>query len=222
MTAEAVSLTTDDAPVDWLAWHREYDDPSSRLSRRLRVVREQLQHALERYPEPVRVVSMCAGEGRDVIGVLREQAPRRRVRARLIELDPRLAAAAQREASAAGLDDVEVMCADASLTDSYADAVPADIVLACGVFGNVATDRITQTLEHLPQLCASAATVIWTRGGSPEHDVALVIRRWLNDHGYEELAYVSPERETFRVGAHRYTGEPQRLQPGLRLFEFVR
>ncbi len=44
---------------------------------------------------------------------------------------------AQEAARAAGLDQVQVVTADASLTDHYRNMVPADIVLACGVFGNI-------------------------------------------------------------------------------------
>jgi len=56
---------------DWVAWHREYEDPSSSLSARLRRVRYHLSGAIDRAPAgPVSVVSLCAGQGRDVIGVL--------------------------------------------------------------------------------------------------------------------------------------------------------
>ncbi len=34
---------------------------------------------------------------------------------------------------------VEVIAADASMTDAYVGAVPADLVLLCGVIGNIST-----------------------------------------------------------------------------------
>jgi hypothetical protein len=58
---------------DWHAWHDEYDDPASSLSRRLVVVRRQVDAILRARPGPTRLVSMCAGDGRDVLPVL---APR--------------------------------------------------------------------------------------------------------------------------------------------------
>jgi len=213
---------TDAGRSDWVAWHREYDEPDSRLSRRLAVVREQLRRALDAHPGLVRIVSMCAGEGRDVIGVLRGHPRRDDVTARLVELDERNVAAAREAARAAALDAVEVVHGDAALTDSYSGAVPAEIVLACGVFGNITREDIVRTIERLPSLSAPGATVIWTRGARPERDVAQEIRRWFDERGFEEMAFVAPEGETFRVGVHRLTAEPRAFERGVRLFTFVR
>ncbi len=54
------------------------------------------------------------------------------MRARLVELDERNVALARRAAQAAGLHGVEVLQADAGITDACAGAVPAQIVVACG------------------------------------------------------------------------------------------
>jgi hypothetical protein len=49
------------AGTDWVAWHRDYEDPASALSRRLRVVQDQLRLALPaRHWEPVKVISLCS------------------------------------------------------------------------------------------------------------------------------------------------------------------
>jgi len=207
---------------NWAQWHRSYDDPSSPLSRRLRVVQEQLRLALDQHSGPVRIVSMCAGEGRDVINVLRGHPRHADVAARLVELDPRNAEAARKGAREAALDRIEVVCADAAATDSYDGAVPADIVLACGVFGNISEEDIKRTIEHLPCLCSPNATVIWTRGSRPERDVAIEIRQWFNERGFEEIAFVAPAGERFRVGVHRLTAEPRTLERGVSLFRFLR
>jgi hypothetical protein len=59
------------AQRDWLEWHRDYDDPGSLLSRRLELVQGYLRAELDRAPAGgVRLISLCAGQGRDVIGVL--------------------------------------------------------------------------------------------------------------------------------------------------------
>ena len=56
---------------DWLAWHRDYDEPGSLLSRRLELVQGHLHAELEHAPAGgIRLISLCAGQGRDVIGVL--------------------------------------------------------------------------------------------------------------------------------------------------------
>ena len=71
----------------------------------------------------------------------------------LVELDPDLAERARSRAAQMSAT-IEVVTGDASSTSSYAGAVPADVVLACGIFGNVTDDDIHNTVEHLPSLCA--------------------------------------------------------------------
>src|ERR1700685_1843412 len=90
------------APRDWVEWHRDYDDPGSLLSRRGEFVQGPLRAELERAPAgDGRLISRCAGQGRDVIGVLTGHPRRDDVRARLVELDERNVALA-RQAGAAG------------------------------------------------------------------------------------------------------------------------
>jgi hypothetical protein len=92
---------------DWADWHAGYDDPSSPLAARLDRVRAHLRQALDEAPAgPVRLVSLCAGQGHDVIGVLPGHGRRRDVSAVLIEHDERNAAQARRRATAAGLTEV--------------------------------------------------------------------------------------------------------------------
>jgi hypothetical protein len=124
--------------MDWAAWHAAYGDPSSPLTGRLRQVGQWLSEAFDRAPPgPVRLVSLCAGQGRDVIGVLPGHPRRDDVRAVLVEADPLLAEAARGAAAEAGLAQVEVREADAAAVASFADALPADVLLLCGIFGNV-------------------------------------------------------------------------------------
>jgi hypothetical protein len=170
-------MTPGAAPRDWAEWHRPYDDPASLLSGRLRRVQDHLRVLLDRQPPgPVQLISLCAGQGRDVIGVLAGHQRGADVRARLVELDLRNVEYARRAAAAAGLDGVEVLAADAGLTDAYAGAVPAQIVVACGIFGNITDADIARTVFGLPGLCAPGAGVIWTRHTLPP-DLTPAIRR---------------------------------------------
>jgi hypothetical protein len=208
--------------LDWVAWHRPYDEPNSNLARRLAVVQEQLRRALDERTGSIRLVSMCAGQGRDVIPVLAQHARRDDVTALLVELDPENAAAAEASARGAGLTGVRVLCGDAALTDSYAGAVPADIVLACGIFGNISEEDIKRTVEHLPRFCAAGATVLWTRGRWKDNDPTPQIRRWFEEAGFEEIAFEAPDDATYSVGVNRLVGAPQPLELGVRLFSFFR
>jgi hypothetical protein len=210
-------------PRDWREWHRAYDDPDSRLSRRLRIVQAHLRAAIDERPGRIRIVSMCAGQGRDVIGVLAEHPRASDATAVLVELEPSLADQAREAARAAGLTGVEVRTADAALTESYAGAVPAEIVLACGIFGNITMEDIRRTIDRLPELCAPGATVIWTRGGKRDHDLAPEICARFEARGFDRIAFdSSPDADHFRVGVHRLRADPRPLSPGERLFTFVR
>lgn len=206
---------------DWLAWHAAYDEPGSSLQRRLVVVQRMIVEALDRMPPgPIRVVSMCAGQGRDLAGALEGHPRRGDVTGRLVELDQRNARIARAALAAVGVDAVEVVEADAGMSDAYKGAVPADLVLAVGVFGNVVTEDIAFTIEQLPQLCAEGAVVLWTRHRVP-NDLTQRIRQWFAAAGFGEIDLVTPPDAGFAVGSQRLLGTPLRLAKRVRFFEFL-
>jgi Putative methyltransferase len=207
---------------DWYAWHDGYDDPGSVIARRLTAVQRVIVEGLDGYP-PGRItaLSMCAGQGRDLIGALADHPRRGDVVARLVELDPRNAVVARRLAAEAGLPSVEVVVGDAALADHYAGLAPADLVLVCGVFGNISDADIRATVEACTQLCRTGGTVLWTRHRRPP-DLVPQICAWFADRGFE-LISISDPGEPFGLGAHRYAGRPQPLATGTRIFgEFFR
>jgi hypothetical protein len=189
--------------MDWVAWHAGYDDPSSLLAARMRQVRLRLSEALDRAaPGPVRLVSLCAGQGRDVNGVLPGHPRRDDVSAVLVEADPRLAEVASGAAAEAGLDQVEVRVADAAAVASFADALPADVLLLCGIFGNVSEQDIERTVGAAAAMCTPGATVIWTRHRLAP-DLTPRIRAWFAASGFDELAFdVGPDK-LMAVGTNR-------------------
>lgn len=213
-------MTPHDERDHWVRWHDAYEDPASGHSRRLRAVQDQLRAALDRArPGAIRVLSLCAGQGRDLLDVLLVHPRARDVHARLIELNPDLAAAARLAASRLTAGEVEVLQADAGLTDAYRGATPADILLLAGIFGNVADSDIERTAGATAMLCAAGATVIWTRHRRPP-DATPVIRAWYARAAVDELAFVAPADEQWSVWAGRFTGTPTALRAGERLFAF--
>jgi len=206
--------------MDWHEWHDAYDSPDSYLSRRLALIQERLRLALDTAPPgPLTAISLCAGQGHDLIGVLADHPRGPEVRARLVELDERNVDVATRAARAAGLPGVEVVAGDASLTDQYADLAPADLVLLCGVLGNITDPDVERLLDHCAQLCRTGGTVVWTRNRK-EPDLVPQICAWLEERGFERL-WVSDPALTASVGAHRFTGEQRQLAPGITMFEFI-
>lgn len=206
--------------MDWQRWHDRYDAPGSPLARRLSAVQDRVRLALDAAPPGrLRVLSLCAGQGRDLLGVLPTHPRREDVRARLVELDRANVAVARETAAALGLSGVEAVIGDAALLDVYADLVPADLVLVCGVFGNITDADIERTVEACTQLCAPGARVIWTRHrGSP--DRVPLICEWFETHGFTR-EWLTPEDQVQSVAVHRYDATTAPLRPGTRVFDFV-
>lgn len=139
--------------TDWYAWHQPYDDPDSPLSRRLRLVQRHIAQWLdERTDDSLSVVSVCAGQGRDLLDLLTARPDAGRVRARLIEYDDRNASIAGAAIEAARLANVTALRGDAGDLASYVGAVPADLVLGSG---------------SAPPASSNRTSTCPTTGGSP-------------------------------------------------------
>jgi hypothetical protein len=204
------------ADRNWVRWHDAYEDSGSSLSRRLAAVQHHIRLVLDqRPPGPIRVVSLCAGQGRDILGVLADHPRRGDVTGRLVELDPRNAKAARDQAP----EGIEVFVGDAADTANYAGAVPADLVLAYGVFGNISDDDVHRTIASLPGFCAAGGTVIWTRHREPP-DLVPAVCEWFEAAGFRPV-WVSDRGAGYGAGAHVYTGPATQLPMGQRLFTFV-
>jgi microcompartment protein CcmK/EutM len=212
-------------------WHAPYEDPSSNLSRRLQTVQSMVRGVLDEIPDPAapgtfRIVSLCAGQGRDVIDVVAAHPKRGAVSALLVELDPALVAFARARAAAAGVErQVRIQEGDAARSRWYADDVPADLVLVCGVFGNIGAADRARTIEALPGWCKDGGHVIWTRHRRPP-DATPAIRAAFAAVGFTELAFVAPEGTVMTVGHHRLdgpAGDASRtpFDPDRTLFDFV-
>jgi hypothetical protein len=222
----------------WVRWHSAYEDPASPLSERLRLVQEMVRGALDEillardHPadaggdpgEPIRIISLCAGQGRDVIDVLATHPRAAEVEALLVELDPALVEFARRRAAEAGLANrVRVEQGDASWCRSFARFVPADLVLVCGIFGNVSGEDIAATIRALPAMCRRRANVVWTRHRRPP-DATPGIRAQFAEAGFTEMAFDAPDGFVLGTGRHRLDGDPGAFgpfDPERRLFDFV-
>lgn len=117
-------------------------------------------------------------------------------------------------------DSIEISCRDAGQSEAYESVVPADLVLCCGVFGNISDDDVRATINAWPMLCAPGATVIWTRGAvGAGPDRHAEIRHWVNLAGFEEIAFDGAP-ETFGVGVARMLRDNKPYRSGVRFFQF--
>ncbi len=102
----------------------------------------------------------------------------------------------------------------------FADALPADVLLLCGIFGNVSDHDIQRTAQAAPALCRAGATVIWTRHRRPP-DLTPQIREWFASSGFAEIAFDAlPTSSQIGVGAGRLGRAPAGELPRGRLFTF--
>jgi hypothetical protein len=204
----------------WYAWHAPYDDLESEQTDRLADVQRLLVDALDGAPAgPLRAVSVCSGQSRDLLPILISHPRGHDVQATMVELDPLNASFLHGALGSTDLTDVAVVVADAGLTSAYVGAVPADLVLLCGVLANVGLDDALATVEALPTLCAEGAVVVWSTYGESLGDVEQVLGRF--DQGpFEPVAVRRDPQGRFVVGAHRLVGAPRPLEPGQRLFSF--
>ncbi|GLY30680.1 class I SAM-dependent methyltransferase [Kineosporia sp. NBRC 101731] len=209
---------------DYVSWHDVYSDPDSALSWRLSRVRHHITEALNGRPgEPITAVSLCAGDGRDLIGVLSARPDADRVEGALVELHPELAARARTAVGERGLR-IKVLTADAGAAEAYAGLVPADLVLMVGIFGNLTDEDLEGLIRAAPAFCRPGATLIWSRGRDDDiGDLNDTVRGWFAKAGFSELAYETREGgEQAAMGVVRYSGDPVPMDFSRRLFSFIR
>lgn len=209
--------------TDWFKWHAGYEVSEDRQAR-LRFVQADVARALDACrPGPISVVSLCAGDGRDLLGVLLRHRRLADVAGSLVETDRALVDAGRAAIAEAGLSEqVAYVVADATLWSTYDEIAPAAIVIIGGVFGNLRPREAPRLIEHLPALCERGAFVVWTRHrrfNDGERQLPLV-RQSLRDAGFAEVAFDTTSEEGYSVGMHRHSGPSRVVIPPEKWFEF--
>jgi hypothetical protein len=209
-------------PKDWLEWHDLYNT-QPKLQQRLQIVREYISYSLNASPPgKIRIVSVCAGDGRDLLGTLAHHPRAKDVQARLIELNPHLVERGRATAQLLGLTkQIEYLHADATISSNYVGAVPADIVIVCGVFGNLANEvELQRLLKNLSFLSKKGTFVIWTRGHSHGIPYSEIVRKYMRESEFEEVDFRLTATGDMGVGIHRYIGENATKPKQEQLFVF--
>jgi ubiquinone/menaquinone biosynthesis C-methylase UbiE len=208
---------------DWLSWHKHYDTTESPLNQRLVLVQDAIRECLPDEPTALyTILDICAGDGRDLIEVLDTYEHKEFLRGRLIELDPRLAKEAQERAQVAQLPSgLKIIQGDASQTYAYKADIPADLILICGVFGNISDDDVARTIQSLPKFCKHGTRVIWTRNRrAPDRTAAT--RSLLQENGFDEIKFASTDDDSYGVGMSTFTSSPPNIGDNVTMFRFVK
>ena len=205
---------------DWVKWHCDYGDPESALSERRRQVARLIRKSVDDTArDGLRILSLCSGDGGDLADALRDHESRRGVSCVLVELDPELASSARSNLESTEVD-FRVVVGDAGDVAAFRDALPVDLLLLVGIFGNVPDGDVERTIRSVPFVCREGATVIWTRHRrSP--DLTPSVRQWFDAVGCQSLDFISPGEGQFAVGRERVMRSLPAEQLGARrLFQF--
>lgn len=221
----AMHGTESDGPEEsrthWQEWHDAYDDQGSSLSKRLAVVQRELTVAIDDAPSgPFRVLSLCAGDARDILGVLAHHPRRAEVELVLVELDEGLLSRAEEHARRLGLARTSVVNADAGETSNYSWVLPVDVLIACGIFGNLSVEDIEFTISSFGGMVTRGGSVLWTRHRRPP-DLTPVIREWFSGAGFDERSFTAIPGTGAAVGRGALRALPTSSEVPARLFDFV-
>ncbi len=191
---------------DWYAWHDNYQRNRG-LQARLGLVCEQISACMNACPPgPIRVVSVCAGDGRDLMSAMIDHPRAPDIQALLVEQDRRLVEVGQSSADLSDLGkQIKFARGDATRSAAYRGAVPADLVIVAGVFGHVREEHLNQLVRNLPLLCRPDGFVIWTRSlkaWDGERHVAL-IRQYFLETGFEEVNFQQAAVGASGIGTYR-------------------
>lgn len=210
--------------MDWDGWHRCYD-ASPHLQARLRAVTTAIARSLDACPPgPIRLASLCAGDGRDVVGALASHRRRADVTAWLLDLHEPSLARGRRAARKAGVADrCRFVHTDASRLSSWTDIAPVDVLVVSGLFGHLRHGDAVGLVERLPVLCAPGARVVWSRHGTLHDGAAQLpaLRVAYRATGFEEIDFGMASPAGFGVGCARWGGQGTARWVGEPLFEFV-
>jgi hypothetical protein len=171
----------------------------------------------------VRVVSLCAGDGRDVMGVLAKHARCEDVEAWLLELDRESVASGIDQREEAGLEDrVTFIHGDATDCATYRNIVPCDIVLVCGVLGHVRPDERPALVQSLRGFCKPGGKVIWTRGVKRGMARFTEFQKLFEDSAFELVRETFTPDGKWGICTCQYLGPPRELPMSGRIFNFDR
>src|SRR5262249_227102 len=148
-----------------------------------------LSDAVDRAPAGrVMLVSLCAGQGHDVFGVVPDHPRRDDVRAVLVESDARNVVLARRAAARQRLPRAEVRQPHPGLLAALAAGLPGEVLLGGGRFGHGSVRATRGPVRAAPGRGRAGPTVIGTRHRRPP-DLTPQIRAWFASAGFGEIAF---------------------------------
>ena len=208
-------------PGVWSGWPEKAYQREG-YQQRLTAVQEHLCECLdEAAPGPIRILSICAGDGRDVIGAVRSHRRRKDVAAWLVELNSQSVELGKGYSVNAGLErSLKFINDDATTYATYKGIGPADIVLICGVWGHVPVNEKSMLVRAVSTLCKPGGAVIWTRGTSKGIARVREIEALFAGNWWDKGRVTYTPDAAWAVATYRYRGPAQELPADGQIFHF--
>jgi hypothetical protein len=208
-------------PGVWSGWPEKAYQREG-YQQRLQAVQEHLSECLDEAPPgPVRILSMCAGDGRDVIGAVRAHRRRKDVSAWLVELNSQSVELGKGYSVNAGLErSLKFINADATVYSTYKQIAQADIVLVCGVWGHVPAGEKSMLVRAISTLCKPGGAVIWTRGTSKGIGRVREIEALFAGTWWDKSRVTYTPDAAWAIATYRYHGPAHEMPADGQIFHF--
>ena len=145
-----------------------------------------------------------------------------------MEKDEALARAASERTASLGLADVHVAVGGAGRFSTFSSYLPVDLLLLCGILGNIPPAEIEATVAASPAMLGPGGPVAWTRGDPSLHGGnEPCLRPWVRSlffaaTGLEEVSF-GGDPARYGVGVARLAQPPPpALAVAEQLFAFTR
>jgi hypothetical protein len=218
--------------VNWLRSHNRsnhwngWSDSAYRkqsYQHRLLLVQQHLSECLDNAPPGIiRIVSLFAGDGRDVLGVINTHPRRSDVLATFIEQSSPAVASGFRRAAELGLASATTFLnKDATEYEAVQGITPANIILLCGVWGHVPHDDRAQLIQAVTSLCTPNGRLIWTRGISKGIAKLEQIEGLFARTQWEKVQIRITPGNQWAVATYRFLGTPLPRPKSGQIFHFM-
>lgn len=210
-------------PKVWSGWpDKIYQDQSYR--QRLEAVQGQIKGFLDTAPAgPQRILNICAGDGRDVLGAIGDHPRRTDVLAWFVELDSDSVNQGRQTAAKLGLDNLtRFINGDATVYSTYQPIGRADLVIACGVWGHVPTFEMPSLVRAMATFCNPGGRLIWTRGVSRGIEKVRELEALFDEQLWDDHQLTFTPNKAWAVATYRYRGPMLELPADGQIFNFQR
>lgn len=210
-------------PRVWSGWPEKIYQNTS-YQQRLAGVQSQVAAFLDAAPlGPLRILNMCAGDGRDVIDAVSDHPRRGDVSAWFVELDRTSVDMGRDRAAQKGLGEAfHFINADATAYETYRGIGAVDLVLACGVWGHVPTPQKPSLVRAMAAFCKPGGSVIWTRGISRGMDKVHELEALFDEETWRKQQLMFTPNKAWAVATYRYDGPVITIPSEGQIFNFHR